>query len=489
MDRLEQYVSSDDETTRYVVDFDHTLFLANSTEMFVGSARPASLYATVLKGLGFAAPWRIAGKTGYFVFRDFIRLLFLICIAPWTHIVFNKNADAYWDAYRNRRLEAKLANIDPARVIIVSFGFKFVIKALLKGTKWESSEIVAPGLFQSPKFRKSGKLAMLQEAGYNLNVKNDVVITDSAKDDADLLAHFEKTAVIDWPEKVTTGGFHNVYMPFFYTAKIKRTPGFLIKQIGLEELPVVLIAFGFSHAPFNWTVMIGLALFFAAYKLVYEIGYAENDNVGYATEKNPKLTSNFFKMRDYRLQPYAWFWSAAFALVGVWVLNDAAELRALSHLHLPHLAGTAAGFGAIFCAVACIILVARGAFWVFNHVDLRTRVFAYLPLHLTKYMGWLVLFSLSEIGMALICAQIVRTWSLYAIRRAGGDIDFVPSQLVRLCFFVIFLAIIAASNRSMDFMTQWQTYLILVFCIVRAAPEVRKKMFHSSADANTSDVT
>lgn len=452
------------------------------------SARPASLFASVMKALGALGPWRLAGSSGYFLFRDLIRLLLLTCLAPWTFLFFKRDASRRWEEMRNRTLEAKLANIDPAKIVIVSFGFKFVIRALLKGTKWEACEIVAPSLFQSPRFRKMGKLAVLRENGFELDAQNDVVITDNAKDDADLVEYFEKTAVIDWPDKITKGAFHNVYIPFFYTAKIKRTPGFLIKQIGLEELPVVLIAYGFSHAPFNWTVLIALTLFFAAFKLVYEIGYAENDNVGYATEKNPKLTSNFFKMRDYKLQPYAWLWGAAFALAGVWALDDAAQLLALSHLHLPQLAGSAAGFGAIFGAVAGIIIIARIAFWIFNHVDLRTRVFAYLPLHLMKYMGWLVLFSLSEIGMALICAQIVRTWSLYAIRRAGGDIDFVPSQLVRLCFFVIFLGIIAASSRSMDFMTQWQTYLILVFCIVRAAPEVRKKMFNGrSREANTSD--
>ncbi len=488
MEELERYVSIDDESTRYFVDFDHTLFLGNSTESFVASARPASLFATFMKILGALAPWRIAGSSGYFIFRDLIRLLVLVCLAPWTALFFKSDAKSQWETQRNRTLEAKLANIDPSRVVIVSFGFHFIIRTLLKGTKWEGCEIVAPSLFQSPKFRKMGKLAILREKGFELVPERDVIITDSAEDDADLIEYFDKSAVIDWPQKNTVGAFHNTYIPFFYTARIKRSPGFLIKQIGLEELPVILIAFGFSHAPFNWTVLVALAFFFAAFKLVYEIGYAENDNVGYATEKNPKLTSNFFKMRDYRLQPYAWLWSAAFAMVGVWVLNDAAQLQALTHLHLPYLAGTIYGPVAIFGAVVGITLFARAAFWVFNHVDLRTRVFAYLPLHMMKYMGWMALFSLSEIGMALICAQIVRTWSLYAIRRAGGDIDFIPSQLVRLCFFVIFLGIIAASNRSMDVISDWQTYIILGFCIVRAIPEVHKKMFNSNnMDAKITD--
>lgn len=477
LEQLEQYVPSDDQMSRYVVDFDHTLFLGNSTEAFISSTRPASVFAILMKVLGALGPWRLAGRSGYFIYRDFIRLILLICLAPWTLLFFKKDAPALWEEMRNRTLEAKLSNIDPQNIIIVSFGFKFVIKTLLKGTRWENCEIVAPSLFQSPKHRKMGKLAILRARGIELDPKRDVVITDNAEDDADLVEYLDKAAIIDWPEKITRGAFHNVYIPFFYTARIKRTPGFLIKQIGLEELPVVLIAFSFSTAPFNWTVLVALAFFFIAFKLVYEIGYAENDNVGFETEEAPKLTSNFFKMRGYRLEPYAWIWSALAICVGVWVLNDAAQLKALTHLHVPQLAGSFAGLATIFAAVAGVIILSRIAFWVFNHVDLRTRVFAYLPLHMLKYMGWLVLFSLSEIGMALLCAQIVRTWSLYAIRRAGGDIDFVPSQLVRLCFFLIFLGIIAASSRSWEFMTHWQTYIVLAFCIVRAIPEVRKKMF------------
>jgi len=41
----------------------------------------------------------------------------------------------------------------------------------------------------------------------------------------------------------------HIKWPFYYTARIKRTPGFLIKQIFLEEFPIVLLVFGIFAVP------------------------------------------------------------------------------------------------------------------------------------------------------------------------------------------------------------------------------------------------
>ena len=85
----------------------------------------------------------------------------------------------------------------------------------------------------------------------------------------------------------------HIKWPFYYTAKIKRAPGFLIKQVFLEEFWIVLLAFGIFVLPLNLTVFALLILLFCAMLSVYEIGYAQNDRVGQRKEANPKLSQNF----------------------------------------------------------------------------------------------------------------------------------------------------------------------------------------------------
>ena len=94
-------------------------------------------------------------------------------------------------------------------------------------------------------------------------------------------------------------------------------------------------------------------------------------------------------------------------------------------------------------------------------------------LFLVKYLGFLVLFPISAVGLILVYAHIVRTWSLYAVRRAGGDIDFLLSQLVRTLFLIFGFAILGSIN--LDLILNWPAAIILAFCTVRAVPEILKK--------------
>jgi hypothetical protein len=66
-----------------LLDFDETLYLRNSTEDFIDSARPALLALIVMRLLDFIEPWR---WTGGVETRDVWRVRCIVALFPWTRI-------------------------------------------------------------------------------------------------------------------------------------------------------------------------------------------------------------------------------------------------------------------------------------------------------------------------------------------------------------------------------------------------------------------
>ena len=131
-----------------------------------------------------------------------------------------------------------LADVPIEKIVIISFGFRFVIKALVAGTRYEQARIVAPSLFGAVTARQIGKIRMLEEMGVRLDPDRDVMITDNAVDDADIMAHCDDGFHIERTDAQAAAPMTPGYVPFFYTAKIKRTPGFFIKQVALDRKSV-----------------------------------------------------------------------------------------------------------------------------------------------------------------------------------------------------------------------------------------------------------
>lgn len=477
---LRQDIGNLSEAGHVYLDFDHTLFLWNSTEAFLNEARPSSILAPLLKLVSGLVPWSVLGNNGYFVLRDAIRLTMVLLLAPWTLQRFRKVAPEIYARERNPFLEAAIGGLDPNRIIIVSFGLHWIIRALLKGSPLEHATIVAPSLFELPSARARGKLVMLARDGFTINPDTDIVVSDSAKDDADILKAVRQAHVIRWAAENTAPAHASAYFPFFYTARIKRSPGFLVKQVFLEELPVILIMFAALHGPSIVPVLICLGTLFVSYLLVYEVGYAENDLVGEATEAQPKLSEGFFAHRTFRLEPDVWVWATLITLAAFAVTPQDLQITMLSNLQLQTLLAPEYSVWLLTAVWMVFLGVSRAIFYVFNHVPLAWRVFVYLPLHATKYFGPLLLLPIHPAGVALGFAQVVRTWSMYAIRRAGGDEHALSSQMVRLTFLCMFSVVVF----SIAELTRDEAFLLALafaFCILRALPEARKKMFGNAA--------
>ena len=473
--KLQSYTADDGIQRKFIVDFDHTLMLSNSTEEFLNCGRPSSIVALLLKAIGALKPWMLFGENGYKVWRDVIRVSLVLLLAPWTVFLFKKKSKTIFQRRLNTELDKILESVDINNIVIVSFGFDFVLKALVKGSKYEQCQIVAPSIGTMAKYRSEGKLSLLKDHGLNFDTKNDVVITDSEIDDADLLAEYANGVHIEWPNEVKTGAFAGIYLPFYYTAQIKRDPTFFLKQVVLEELPIILIAFGFLATSLSWTLFPALTLLFAAYIAVYEIGYAENDRIGFETEDKPKLTDNFYKNKNYKLEPQAWLWAIGFSILGFLALDQQTTNQVLSNIGAGHISGWQA-IALLSTVWMGLVTLGRLLFWHFNHLPVLWRVYSYLPLHVCKYFAPAVLFSCHPIAFALLCAHVVRTWALYAIRRAEGNIEVIASQLTRLIFLLLFIPIFGLAVGQETIWLSWQVWLIIGFCVVRAIPEIRRKL-------------
>ena len=176
------------------------------------------------------------------------------------------------------------------------------------------------------------------------------------------------------------------------------------------------------------------------------------------------------------IAPYAWLWAIVFTTIGVFVLGEAPQMTALERLGLEQLGTGLTGDAAMIAIWLGLIALSQIVFAVFNHAPLFWRVYLYVPLHVSKYFAPAIFFATGLVGMLFLAAHIVRTWSLYAIRRAGGDMEFVASQFIRLVFVILMLVLISVVQPADQIWSAWQTWLILAFCVFRAAPELLRKM-------------
>lgn len=268
----------------------------------------------------------------------------------------------------------------------------------------------------------------------------------------------------------------NIWIPYYYTSRVKRDPHFFVKQVLLEELPIVLLVFGLFGLGLQFASWVALAVLFMALISVYEIGYADNDRIGAKKETEPKLSAAYIDMGEFRIAPYSWFWAIVMTVVGVAILPMNVKEAASANLSLPFEADSPSGFIFFVLIWLQVILISQFTFALFNRAPLKWRVFLYVPLHVSKYFGFVVFFASNILGLLFLAAHIVRTWSLYAVRRAGGDMEFIASQMVRLVFLALFLGVLAIDQGVNEVFGLWQAWLIVGFCAVRALPELRKKM-------------
>ena len=472
-----------DADARVYVDFDYTLFQSNSTEAFLNSGRPAFIMAFILRILRVLTPWSISRhERADFLWRDAVRIWTVLLALPWTLWLFRRKAPALFAKYQNPQLMEMLGQLDLNRVVIVTNGYRYFVEMLLRGSAFENATLVGSSLFRPSQVRRDGKLAFLTEQALAPQPAKDVVITDSM-DDEDLLESVDHGYLIDPVGLDNHNELAGVYVPFFYSARVKRSPEFVVKQMFLEELPIILLATVFFH-PFSISLWVAATLLFVGFLAAYELGYAENDRIRYLNEARPKLAQDYEQLKDVELQPAAWYWIFALTISGVWMLGRDMQHAALTRLGIDVGGGALAEQLALIVLWLVVVVAGRLLFYFYNRMPMVWRVFGYILLHFGKYFSLVVIFSSQPVGYALICAHIIRTWSLYAIRRSGGDMELVASQSIRLAFFILLLVAFVLAAPSGAALLDWHTWVIVAFCLVRAAPEARRKLFDREALRN-----
>lgn len=198
LDTLRACIAEDRADRHYFVDFDYTLLLTNSTDAYLQSARPKFVFWPILKALGLARPWVFRGKNSVFLYRDSMRIGVLHTLRPGLKTDYERIADQIFETHKNDALISALTPVASEQITIVSFGLTEIIRTMLQNTRFRDCQIVASTPDRLVADRARGKLEMLKEVGLVPDAERDVVITDSMRDDQDLLEHVRHGFHIKW---------------------------------------------------------------------------------------------------------------------------------------------------------------------------------------------------------------------------------------------------------------------------------------------------
>ncbi|MDJ0798450.1 MAG: haloacid dehalogenase-like hydrolase [Calothrix sp. MO_167.B12] len=470
-DEVVHLIQTAQKNTPILIDFDETIFLRNSTEEYLNSLRPRILGAILLSILSFLKPWNwlpspIKGESS----RDWLRVVVATIFFPWTLILWQWQAKQLALAYGNTTLIQAINQNYQANVIIATLGFDFIVRPIAKHLPIDVNDIDIIGcrFWKGVIDRFQGKLAMVTNKLGDEIVKHSIVITDSIQD-LPLLSFVSKPCLIVWSEAKTVHAMDDVYIPFFYIERVKRKPGYFLKEIlGNDLFCLILASSWLSSHPISHAI--SLTFLMLSFWCIYEVGYMENDLVSEKFEKKPVLSENYqrYKKRINLWQP--WIWSAVFAIPGIILLESSQGMindvlnTSLNTFQLQRIAIDS------ICWLALLIFV-RLTYWIYNHLDKKTRVWIYPILQVCRYFGFLVLTATNVIGTMILVAQVISRWIIYMIYRyAQGNWSNSYKNIIQLLLCLIFGLLITAvtiGTHDTSILYSLQVCIIFIYCICR----------------------
>ena len=452
-------------TDLVIVDFDETLWLRNSTEEFLSSVRPRFLAAMVLQVLGFIRPWKLLQRGSPNHYRDWIRVLAVLTIAPWSLWLWRRRAADLGPRLVNRPLLEALQKMPGDKVQVVSFGFRQVVAPLLAAIDPKLTLFESCSLGSGAKLRIDGKaLALHKHAGAEV-LRRALVITDSEAD-RDLLQASDKAFLVQWPDAHYEQAGLRPLMPFVYLQRVKRPDENYVRDAILgHDWPVLILAFALvSTTPLLVTGAI--LLYVLAFFTAYEIGYVENDRLGLQLEKKPKVSPNFHALAPHFSPGFAWF-------VAVAVGGLASALVYDTHSWVPAALGLQGvpGFLAVWAAFIAFLLAMRLLFRWQAVIAPEGRIVPLLGLQVGRVLGYAVIFSTTIVGASFCIAHGISRWIPYVVYRFGGSRKTVPNHLNCLLVLVVIAGAIAIGGNASAFLN-WQSALIFAYVTARAAKEL-----------------
>ena len=449
-----------------LVDFDETLWLRNSTETYLRSARPRIVALVLLKVLDLVRPWALLpGGRSRFLYRDWFRVLTVTVLLPWCLPRWRRSAADLGLRWRNQALLDAL--VGGGTPLVVTFGFAQIVRPLLAGVDPAARLIVASSLLRGHRPRAEGKQAAARRELGDDAVAGALFVTDS-QDDADLLLACRTPLLLTWPDVGEPAPPRPPYRPFDYTRKGKRAgQKYLLHNVVLEDVVVLGLAFAWL-AGRPWEVAVGLLLLHLSFWLIYEIGYYDNDHVATAREQAPNHPPAVAAYAGSVAALPAWLTSLSFALPGCWLLSDGAgaALR-------PGGASDGAFRRAVTVFLVWLVYLAcsRGAYQVYNRVPPHARGLPYAVLQLTRSAGYGVLLSTDSVGALLLSSLLLARWIPYLSYR---DLGLYTRGSHRLTMLYVFL-VLGAIQTTVDphFFGQRHVLVALLYLVGRAHRPLR----------------
>jgi phosphoserine phosphatase len=470
-----------------LVDFDGTLLNRCSTELYLSCASPAPLAGLVLWLVDGLKPWRLlprpkadAPQAGSpkseLIWRDWIRVLLVTLLFPWTPWVYRCRVAAFAEAWTNRTLIGALREAGEERITIVTHGFRFIVAPLVAamGLDWR---LVAAPLVSAPLHRRRGKAEATRTRIGTEALSTATVITDTPNDDDDLIALSRESRIITPPEGWFKRAHASAYRPFAYISEAKHPGHRHLLRVFIGEDWLVLVLAGALPGPSPLLAALGLLLLVLAFFIVYEQGYYENDHrVQAFREPDPFLTNAQKTWSGTMSAPWAWTFALGLSLPGVALIAavHAADARWWpTALPEPTTSFPIAVLGMLASWIT-LLVGSRLLFALFNRVTPQARVLLFPLLQAVKGIGiaWAVMLPIGHFGAALLLGQMVSRWIPYAIYRMNGPRWVTPDQTIRLIVTVTgALALVLGPAELSPF--HWSGIPILLWCTFKARKEIR----------------
>jgi hypothetical protein len=435
------------------VDFDYTLFGANSTELFIATCRPSLLVAIIEFAVRRCVPWRLTGLSGHFRLRDFVCCMAIIILCPWSLFMWRRRAPQLFERHASQEIASRLSEYERARIVIVSFGMTAIIKPLLRGSPWQAVRLIATPSLPPLRYFARGKLPLVRCSFDETEIGRSVFFTDSL-DDQDLLEASGHGILIE-PQGETCRAIEHLYIPLRYTARAKYATSYVLDQVLFVECLLAVIATATSFDGLL-SKLACMPFFTLSLMCIYEIGYFENDMVAAAREEAPTLTRQAKRFQAFPMQPAAWIWAGAAAAIGAWA---ACSTGAMHTAFLPR---------AALIWLGSLILL-RVVFFAYNRVRPSARIAIYPVLQMFKYLPLFILFPATPAGAVLAFCQAATMSLIYLIYRQTGVRQVFDKEQFRTGLFALALCFMATAGTPAGLGGRFALGLMAAWCVIRLA--------------------
>ncbi len=446
-----------------ILDFDHTLFLSNSTEEYLSVAQPRSLCAILLALLDWIKVWEIfPAENNRVVYRDAIRVILVSVFFPWSYLFYIQRIPSLLKEHLNSEILEIAVSKKWNKIIIASNGFSFIIKPLLAQINIQVDDVLSSQILPTKQgIRTVGKRVYLEELLSDAELKQSVFISDNPEDKAlegsvNQFMFYENQQA----KRFKTG--QNVYIPFVYTHTSKRgNSNHLLNVVLFSDYSICLLVY-VHIASISLQLVASILFLVLSFWCIYEACYFENDLYELRNEskhKNMELMEYVKKIQDFPLERNAWVWAVSFGFFGLFLLeNDGGT--SIAPLFSSDLL-TNLLFWVIW------LLALRVVFRLYTHSSFSNRVVGYPVLQLFRLAGPALFLAVDFIGAFLIVAQVVNGWFGYLMYRTGGDRSVASNGLVRHVVFVMLVSALAIVQKELGVFMTPQFLMILCWSLVR----------------------